>query len=67
MFSATSEQLKSMEMIKRRRLLSVSHLHPTDSEDCNEELTAIAVNDTDTIMCLDTAAMIDPCSVSQYF
>lgn len=61
MFS-DSEQLKSIELVKRRRLLSVTHLHPTDIEECDEELSGMGVNDTEAMMCLDTAAMIDPCS-----
>lgn len=58
-----------MEEIKRRRILSVTHLHPTDSDDCNEELTSIGINDTETIMCLDTGVMAEPCMVrsNKYF
>ncbi|XP_049701699.2 trypsin [Helicoverpa armigera] len=60
--SDDSEHLQSMEVIKRRRILSVTHLHPSDLEDCIEELASLGINDTDAMMCLDTGVMMDPCS-----
>ncbi|XP_072948161.1 trypsin-3-like [Epargyreus clarus] len=51
----------SMEVIKRRRLLSVSHLHPTDPEECTEQLNLSGLNDTKTVMCLDPAVGTNPC------
>ncbi|XP_075985382.1 trypsin iota-like [Anticarsia gemmatalis] len=59
--SDESNQLKSMEMIKRRRILSVTHLHPLEPDDCAEELRGNGVNDSSSIMCLDTTEMADPC------
>ncbi|XP_045505084.1 kallikrein-15-like [Colias croceus] len=50
---------KSTE-IKRRRLLTVSHLHPTDVDDCSEELEVQGINSTG-VMCLDTPSGSDPC------
>ncbi|KAJ8710867.1 hypothetical protein PYW08_009382 [Mythimna loreyi] len=59
--SSESELIKSTELIKRLRLLSVTYLHPLDSKDCKEDLASIGVN-TATMMCLDTEGMVDPCS-----
>ncbi|KAH9645450.1 hypothetical protein HF086_008796 [Spodoptera exigua] len=56
-----SDQIKSMELIKHRRILSVTHLHPLDGDDCAEELTTLGINETDSMLCLDTGVMIDPC------
>lgn len=53
-----------MEKIQKRRILSVTHLHPSDPEDCAEELKDLDINDLQTIMCLDTGVMMDPCMVS---
>ncbi|KAF9797755.1 hypothetical protein SFRURICE_017950 [Spodoptera frugiperda] len=60
--SDESDQIKSMELIKQRRILSVTHLHPSDADACAEELTSLGVNDTEAMMCLDTGVMVDPCS-----
>lgn len=64
MNSDESEHLQSMEVIKRRRILSVTHLHPSDVEDCAEELSSIGITDIESMMCLDTGVMMDPCMVS---
>ncbi|XP_026728025.1 trypsin-like [Trichoplusia ni] len=61
MNSDESEHLQSMEVIKRRRILSVTHLHPSDVEDCAEELSSIGITDIESMMCLDTGVMMDPC------
>ncbi|XP_004922600.1 hypodermin-A [Bombyx mori] len=44
---------ESMEAIERRRMLTVTHLHPSEVEECAAELDAYGVNKTDLIMCLD--------------
>ncbi|KAJ8710007.1 hypothetical protein PYW07_009373 [Mythimna separata] len=60
--SADSELIKSTELIKRLRLLSVTHMHPLDVDDCEDDLVSIGVNDTAIMMCLDTDGLVDPCS-----
>ncbi|XP_022833713.1 trypsin-like [Spodoptera litura] len=61
MTSDYSDQIKSMELIKQRRILSVTHVHPSDADDCTEELISLGINETETMMCLDTGVMLDPC------
>ncbi|XP_049880366.1 hypodermin-A-like [Pectinophora gossypiella] len=56
------QQLKSMEMIKRRRILTVSHLHPSNPEKCAEEMEGLDINATNTLMCLDLSIGMEPCS-----
>ncbi|CAG9792822.1 unnamed protein product [Diatraea saccharalis] len=51
----------SIDVIKQKRILSVSHLHPSKSEDCREELKMLDVNDTESVMCLDADLKSDPC------
>ncbi|XP_028179114.1 trypsin-like [Ostrinia furnacalis] len=51
----------SMDTIKQRRMLSVSHLHPSDPELCKKELNDMGINDTGSIMCLDPDLNADPC------
>lgn len=46
---------KTLELIKRQRVLAVTHLHPTDNEDCVEELKAVNTTN-EGIMCLDPMA-----------
>ncbi|XP_026318312.1 hypodermin-A-like isoform X2 [Hyposmocoma kahamanoa] len=56
------QQLRSMEVINRRRILSVAHLHPSDSERCTEEMEGLDINNTETLMCLDPAIGTEPCT-----
>ncbi|XP_038218532.1 trypsin-like [Zerene cesonia] len=51
----------SMESIKRRRLLTVSHVHPTNAGDCFEQLEVQGINNTGGVMCLDPPVGGDPC------
>ncbi|XP_030033719.2 hypodermin-A [Manduca sexta] len=53
--------LESMDSIIRRRILSVSHLHPSDPDECADELTSLEVNRTDVVMCLDPGIKTDSC------
>lgn len=57
------QQLRSMEIIQRHRILTVAHLHPSDSERCAEEMEGLDINNTDTLMCLDPALGTEPCAV----
>lgn len=49
--------------LNKRRLLTVSHLHPTDPEQCSEELDTFVPehNNTKAVMCLDQGLGSDPC------
>ncbi|XP_050668203.1 trypsin-3-like [Leptidea sinapis] len=56
-----SQGHESMEVVKRRRLLTKSHLHPTDAEECGEQLQEQGVNVIESMLCLDTSVGMDPC------
>ncbi|XP_059055767.1 trypsin-2-like [Achroia grisella] len=56
------QKIESMEAIKRRRLLTVSHLHPSTTDSCSRQLSALGINQTETIMCLDPTLDSDPCT-----
>ncbi|CAH2097868.1 unnamed protein product [Euphydryas editha] len=58
----TKIYLDSTELNKRR-LLTVSHLHPTEPEQCSEELDMFVPdhNNTKAVMCLDPGVGSDPC------
>ncbi|KAI5641256.1 trypsin domain-containing protein [Phthorimaea operculella] len=47
------QKVDSMETIKRRRILTISHLHPSDPEQCLEEMDGLDINATSSLMCLD--------------
>ncbi|KAL0812116.1 hypothetical protein ABMA28_009494 [Loxostege sticticalis] len=51
----------SIDDIKQRRILSVSHLHPSEPEMCATELSDVGVNETQNVMCLDPDMKADPC------
>ncbi|XP_052743659.1 chymotrypsin-1 [Bicyclus anynana] len=53
----------TMEQIKRRRILTVSHLHPTDPAICSEEKDILIPdhNNTKSVMCLDPNIGTDSC------
>ncbi|XP_032523851.2 trypsin-like [Danaus plexippus] len=59
----TSGHKESLEDIKRRRLLSVTHLHPLDSEQCSDDLDTWVpdFNNKKLIMCLEPPINGDPC------
>lgn len=57
------QQIRSMEVIKRRRILTVAHLHPSDPERCAEEMEGLDINNTEILMCLDPAFETEPCAV----
>lgn len=61
-YSEESLQVKSMEMIKRQRLLSVTHLHPSHTEECEEELLSLGIKDSTSILCLDSNLQMEPCT-----
>ncbi|KAI8432955.1 hypothetical protein MSG28_013844 [Choristoneura fumiferana] len=47
---------------KRRRMLSVSHLHPMDPANCSEQLEDVVGTNVN-LMCLEQAVGSDPCAV----
>ncbi|KAM3956194.1 kallikrein-14 [Aphomia sociella] len=57
--------IESMETVKRRRMLTVSHLHPSAPDSCTKQLTKLDINQTDAIMCLDPTLESDPCMGSR--
>ncbi|XP_073962595.1 trypsin 5G1-like [Choristoneura fumiferana] len=59
--SEESQRLNSMESIKRRRMLSVSHLHPMDPANCSEQLEDVVGTNVN-LMCLEQAVGSDPCA-----
>ncbi|XP_047540418.1 trypsin V-A-like [Vanessa atalanta] len=61
-WNQTNMHRDSMDLNKHR-ILTVSHLHPTDPEQCMEELDMFVPdhNNTRAIMCLDPFIGSDPC------
>ncbi|XP_031767996.2 trypsin-2-like [Galleria mellonella] len=54
--------IESMETIKRRRMLTVSHLHPSSTSSCANQLATFGINETETTMCLDPTPDSNPCA-----
>ncbi|XP_039746584.1 trypsin-like isoform X2 [Pararge aegeria] len=59
----TKSHYESMEQIRLHRVLTVSHLHPTDPDVCSEEIDMLIPyrNNTKYIMCLESNIGTDPC------
>ncbi|XP_045524857.1 trypsin-like isoform X2 [Pieris brassicae] len=58
--SKNHTSLDSVELL-RRRILTISHVHPLDTEECGDHLEAQGINNTGGVMCLDPAVDGDPC------
>ncbi|KAJ2940894.1 hypothetical protein O0L34_g10154 [Tuta absoluta] len=56
------KKVESMETIKRRRILTVSHLHPTDFDVCLDEMNGLDISNTAALMCLDLPVDSEPCA-----
>ncbi|XP_053618480.1 hypodermin-A-like [Plodia interpunctella] len=52
---------ESLDIIKRRRMMTVSHLHPSSKENCSDLIQFLNVTEKETMMCLDPAVGTDPC------
>ncbi|XP_045762054.1 hypodermin-B-like [Maniola jurtina] len=59
----SASRVESLEQKMRRRILTVSHLHPTDPEVCSEEMDMFMPdhNNTKSLMCLDPNIGTNPC------
>ncbi|CAK1543387.1 unnamed protein product [Leptosia nina] len=64
--SWASSQWKNLQSlnpfeINRRRLLTMSHVHPTSTEECSDQLEAQSINNTGGVLCLEPPLNGDPC------
>ncbi|XP_050356206.1 trypsin-like [Nymphalis io] len=58
-----TKNYRNSKELNKHRILTVSHLHPTDPEECTEELDMLVPdhNNTRAIMCFDSLIGSDPC------